>query len=173
MRCSVAGRLAVLSLLAACGPDAELLERVVRLEAAVETLQADADKRKTASEAPVKCAQAKKTAFDAWGKVAGIANEHYQSAAAKVEKTRDQVLAGTLNGEVGLARIKQRAKTRSYWHTRNGAAARARKAATGGAIDAKAAADHAITLHNAEKWDTTEAATASAASWEACRDVDP
>jgi hypothetical protein len=41
--------------------------------------------------------------------------------------------------------------------------------ATGGAIKAKAAADYATSLHDAEQWDTTEATAASAASWEACR----
>ena len=56
---------------------------------------------------------------------------------------------------------------------RVGAASGARQTATGGAIKAKAAADYATSLHDAEQWDTTEATAASAASWEACKDVDP
>jgi hypothetical protein len=114
-------------------------------------LQEDAEKQQEAAEGPVKCAQAKKVAFDAWEQL-------YVSAYT------------TYGCHLSIDRLYEQGKIKCVWRK---AASGAKQAATGGAIKAKAAADYAATLHDAENFDTTAAAAASTASWEACKDVDP
>jgi hypothetical protein len=69
-----------------CGPDPELLERVVRLETQVEDMQAQLAEQAAAAEAPEACAQAKKEAFDAWEAARVVAKKN---AANKAKEAAD------------------------------------------------------------------------------------
>ncbi|HJN72384.1 MAG TPA: hypothetical protein QGF58_00505 [Myxococcota bacterium] len=161
--------LPVLLLLSACGPDSEQLERIVRLEAAVEALQVevgelqqDAEKQQEAAEGPVKCAQAKKVAFDAWEAVRVVA----AGTVAYYRQICDDNGWGAPECDVVIGYL-------GHWQSALAAASGAKQSSVGGAIKAKEAADYAATFHDAEKLDTTAASGASATAWEACKGVDP
>jgi len=153
--------LPALLLLSACGPDSEQLERIVRLEAAVEALQVevgelqeDAEKQQEAAEGPVKCAQAKKVAHDAWKDLVSV------SLAADLQQCMHEF------DDPGYCRS-------AYGKRRKGAVLAAVNASSGGAIRFKDVADAAAAYHQPPHLDYSAAIAASAASWEACKDVDP
>ena len=145
--------------LCACGPDPELLERVVRLETEMEEVRTKLDQR---TAAPAICAQAKKAALDEWKDVWAEADRQVREARKRESK---------------LSEIEwdndERKSRHQEWQERRNAATAAKRAANGGAIKAKAAADFAATLHIDDGFDTTEAMAASTKSWEACKNIDP
>ena len=145
--------------LSACGPNPELLERVVQLETEMEEVRS---KLKERTAAPAICAQAKKAALDAWKDVWAEADRQVREARKRESKLSD---VGWDNNE--------RKSRHQDWQERRNAATAAKRAANGGAIKAKAAADFAATLHTDEGFDTTDAMAASTKSWEACKNVDP
>jgi hypothetical protein len=150
---------ALLMALSGCGPDPELLERVVRLETEMAQVRGELEER---AHAPAKCAQAKKVAFDAWEVVWAVANKQVRSARKRESDFN----------EVGWASEDRRLRHKD-WQERRNAATAAKRAAIGGAIKAKAAADYAATLHIAGEFDTTLAMAASDESWAACKGQSP
>ena len=149
-----------------CGPDPELLERVVRLETQVEDMQAQLAEQAAAAEAPEACAQAKKEAFDAWEAARVVAKKNVDAGVAWHDQVcmRDNWMGSRCHSAIDAVIPLRRAQK---------SVGGAKQTAVGGAIKAKEAADWAAQHHDDEKLNLTEAIAASNASWEACKDIDP